>query len=174
MFGNAVAFTYLDIASVSNGTGIVDYGNVISTDNAPSRARRIVRTNDVLLSTVRPNLKAFTLLRNPPVHTIASTGFAVLRPKEGIRSDFLIYMLFDDHVVDQMTSRMGKGSYPSINQSDVQQLLIPLPSLDVQQRMAAQIEQEQQAVEGCRTLVSTYEAKIAATVARLWGLEPDA
>lgn len=174
LFGNAVAFTYLDIASVSNGTGIVDYGNVISTDNAPSRARRIVRTNDVLLSTVRPNLKAFTLLRNPPVHTIASTGFAVLRPKEGIRSDFLIYMLFDDHVVDQMTSRMGKGSYPSINQSDVQQLLIPLPSLDVQQRMAAQIEQEQQAVEGCRTLVSTYEAKIAATVARLWGLEPDA
>src|SRR5690606_7414724 len=65
LFGNS-DFTYVDISSVENGTGIISYENIIATSDAPSRARRIVRNNDVLLSTVRPNLKAFAFVSNPP------------------------------------------------------------------------------------------------------------
>lgn len=52
-------FIYIDISSVENGTGKVDFSNKIKGIDAPSRAKRAVRKGDILFSTVRPNLKAY-------------------------------------------------------------------------------------------------------------------
>ena len=76
---SADIFNYIDISSVENGTGRFLGSSEISKANAPSRARRIVHNNDVLLSTVRPNLKAFMFVQNLLPNSIASTGFAVLK-----------------------------------------------------------------------------------------------
>ncbi len=127
-------FDYIDISCVENESGRFLGANKIETDNAPSRARRSVKKNDILLSTVRPNLRAFAILTEIPERAIASTGFAVLRSKKDrVISKFLIHMLRHDKSVDQMVRMMGKGSYPSINQTDVKSITIPLPPLDVQQ-----------------------------------------
>ena len=75
-------FDYIDISCVENESGRFLGANRIETDNAPSRARRSVIKNDILLSTVRPNLRAFAILTEIPERAIASTGFAVLRPKK--------------------------------------------------------------------------------------------
>ena len=71
-------FIYIDITSVENGTGVISFLNEIQGDKAPSRARRMVKNGDILLSTVRPNLKAFCYLEDIPDKVLASTGFAVL------------------------------------------------------------------------------------------------
>ena len=75
-------FYYIDISCVENESGRFLGANKIETDNAPSRARRSVKKNDILLSTVRPNLRAFAILTEIPERAIASTGFAVLRSKK--------------------------------------------------------------------------------------------
>jgi len=163
-------FCYIDISSIENGTGRVDFGNCLKGNEAPSRARRVVKKGDVLLSTVRPNLKAFACLDEVPDDAIASTGFAVLTPRiNKVLSRFLWHLLFSDYVLSQMLSRMGRGAYPSINQADIESLKIPLPPLDVQQQIVAELESEQAIVDANRKLVEMYEHKIQAKLAEIWG-----
>jgi len=161
---------YIDISSVENGSGrFLGYTEVASSE-APSRARRLVRAGDVLLSTVRPNLKAFTLLKEVRERAVASTGFAVLRSRADLLDPvFLLNCVFADSAVDQMIGMMGKGAYPSINQSDVAAIRIPLPALDTQRAIVAEIEAEQTLVNANRELIARMEKKIQATLARVWG-----
>ena len=155
------AFAYIDISSVENGTGNLNYENMILSSKAPSRARRIIQNGDVLLSTVRPNLKAFAYLENLPSKALASTGFAVLTAKENVSAKYVFHLLFADDLQNQMAGRMGKGSYPSINQDDVEQLSIPLPSLEIQKKLVAEAEKEQQIINASKQLIEIYEQKIS-------------
>lgn len=157
---NVEEFVYVDISSVENGTGRIIYDNKIKTIDAPSRARRKIQANDILLSTVRPNLKAFGFVSNHPQNTIASTGFAVLRTRESIIPKYLFYNLFSENMVNQMVSMMGKGSYPSINQNDVSSIQIPVPPLSIQQEIVAEIEGYQKIIDGAKMVVENYKPKI--------------
>ena len=152
---------YIDISSVENGTGrFLGYSEVLSSA-APSRARRSVRNGDVLLSTVRPNLKAFTYLDRVHARAIASTGFAVIRAIRGVADPKFVHALIrSDHAVSQMIGMMGKGSYPSINQSDVASLMIPLPPLEAQREIVAEIEGYQKVIDGARAVIENYRPHI--------------
>ena len=68
-----------------------------------------------------------------------------------------------------MVGMMGKGSYPSINQSDVASIRIPLPPLATQQGIVAEINAEQALVAANTDLVVRFEKKIQAALARVWG-----
>lgn len=160
LFGDS-DFVYIDISSVENGTGLVDMNNVISTKSAPSRARRVIKNGDVLLSTVRPNLKAFAYAQNLPEKVLASTGFAVLTATDKILPKYIFNLLFTDYLQEQMIARMGKGSYPSINQDDVEQLTIPLPSLEIQKKLVAEAEKEQEVINVNKQLIKIMEQKIS-------------
>lgn len=157
---NIKEFNYLDISSVESGTGKVKLNNFIKTEDAPSRARRKIRDNDIALSTVRPNLKAFCFIENPPENTIASTGFAILRAKEKLNPKFLFYNLFADEMVNQMVGMMGKGAYPSINRSDVASLKFPLPPLSIQEEIVEEIEGYQKIIDSAKAIVENYKPRI--------------
>jgi len=161
-------FTYIDIASIDNSTNSIARLNRISISEAPSRARRIVKPQDVIISTVRPNLKAFYYFDTVPDRTIVSTGFAVLRANDLIHPKYMYYMLLSDYMVDQMISRMGKGSYPSINQSDVSDLNIPLPDLQIQHSIIDKIDMEHEFINGSWQLITIYEHKIKELIDNLW------
>ena len=138
--------------------------------DAPSRARRGVQPKDILLSTVRPNLKAFTILRQVRERTVVSTGFAVLRAKlDLIDPGFLFEAVRLGASISQMVGMSGRGAYPSINQSDVAAIKIPLPPLATQQTIVAEIEAEQSLVAANRELIARFEQKIQVTLARIWG-----
>ena len=160
LFGDS-DFVYIDISSVENGTGLVDMNNVISTKSAPSRARRVIKNGDVLLSTVRPNLKAFAYAQNLPEKVLASTGFAVLTATDKILPKYIFNLLFTDYLQEQMIARMGKGSYPSINQDDVEQLTIPLLPLELQKKLVAEAEKEQEVINANKQLIEIMEQKIS-------------
>ncbi|HDZ85138.1 MAG TPA: hypothetical protein ENH35_01135 [Candidatus Moranbacteria bacterium] len=153
-------FVYVDISSVENGTGNLNYDNKIVASKAPSRARRIIQNGDVLLSTVRPNLKAVAYLENLPSKALASTGFAVLTAKENALARYVFRLLFTDDLQNQMAGRMGKGSYPSINQDDVEQLSIPLLSLEIQKKLVAEAEKEEEIIKANKNLIEIMEKKI--------------
>jgi type I restriction enzyme M protein len=161
-------FTYVDISSVESGTGKINLSNKVKGVVAPSRARRAFNTGDILMSTVRPNLKAFGYVDFDAQNCVASTGFAVLSPTN-VNGKFLFYMLFDNYVENQLINDMGKGMYPSINKSDLDNLRIPLPPSEVQAQIVSQIETEQSLIEPNKKLVDIFSQKIQSKISGLWG-----
>jgi type I restriction enzyme M protein len=159
VFGNE-DFNYIDIEAVENGTGRVNFNKVISPKDAPSRARRIVKNGDVIISTVRPNLKAFAYLDNLPKKCLASTGFAVLSENEYVNGKYLFQVLRDDIAVEQMVKMSGKGQYPSITSSDIAEIEIPLPPLEIQEQIVKEIEGYQKIIDGAKMVVDNYKPTI--------------
>lgn len=154
-------FSYVDISSVDNRTGQINYSNVMKGTDAPSRARRAFEKDDILLSTVRPNLRAFAYVdRENTENCIASTGFAVLKCNPSVNSKYLYFVLLQDELVNQMIGMMGKGAYPSINQNDVGNLFFPLPPLSVQEKIVAEIEGYQKIIDGAKQVVDNYKPTI--------------
>jgi len=129
-------FSYIDIDSVENETGVIKNLKEIIGREAPSRARRQVRFNDVIMSTVRPYLKAFAIIPKLYDGQICSTGFAVLRCKEKILPKFLLHILFSRSLVSQFNRAMVGAQYPALNSSQVKKLKIPLPPLPEQKKIA--------------------------------------
>ena len=155
------SFIYVDISSLDNITKKIHYDNIVNGAEAPSRARRAFQKGDILLSTVRPNLRTFGFVeRRDTSDCVASTGFAVITCGEFVNSKYLFYMLLQDSLVNQMIGMMGKGAYPSINQNDVSNLSFPLPPLAVQEEIVTEIESYQKIIDGARQVVENYKPTI--------------
>jgi len=129
-------FLYVDIESIESSMGIIRQAKKILGKNAPSRARRVIRWNDVIMSTVRPYLKAFAIVPKEFDNQICSTGFAVLRCRKEILPRYLLYALFSNIVINQCNKMMVGGQYPALNESQVFRIKIPLPPLPEQRRIA--------------------------------------
>ena len=147
-------FRYVDIGSVTLQNGIEHYQG-FSFEDAPSRARRIVRTGDVIVSTVRTYLKAVASIQDDK-DVIASTGFAVIRPKE-VDSRFLAYSLANHYFVETVSSRSVGVSYPAINASEMVDIKNVLPPNDVQKCIADYLDRKTAAVD---TAISDKEKLI--------------
>lgn len=131
---------YVEISSVQAGTGIVESA-ILPFGNAPSRARRVVRDGDVLVSTVRTYLRAIVQIKSAPENMIVSTGFAVLRPRR-INSGFLGYACQSESFVSEVISRSVGVSYPAINASELARLPLPLPTTLEQTTIATFLDRE--------------------------------
>lgn len=147
-------FRYVDIGSVTLQNGIEHYQG-FSFEDAPSRARRIVRTGDVIVSTVRTYLKAVASIQDDK-DVIASTGFAVIRPKE-VDSRFLAYSLANHYFVETVSSQSVGVSYPAINASEMVDIKNVLPPNDVQKCIADYLDRKTAAVD---TAISDKEKLI--------------
>lgn len=131
-------FDYIEIGNVIYGKGIIGYEHC-SFKDAPSRARRIVKTGDVIVSTVRTYLKAISQIPKSLDGQIVSTGFAVIRPKH-INSQFLMYSLLSNDFVSEIEARSTGVSYPAINSSEVMKVKIVVPSIDKQKHIASYLD----------------------------------
>ena len=119
-------FNYISLEQVDAGI-LLGYSELMFR-KAPSRARRILRHGDVLMSTVRPNLLAHLLYCEQIPNAVCSTGFAVLRAKRGLSDPaFLFAHLFGPFVTKQIDQTLVGSNYPAINSHDVESLQIPCP-----------------------------------------------
>lgn len=103
----------------------------------PSRARRRVAFNDVLLGTVRPNLKNFAIIDSEDEDLLCSTGFAVLRSKANTSDPRFIFHAINSEIVARQLNALVTGSnYPAVNATQVGELLVPVPPLPEQKKIA--------------------------------------
>ncbi|WP_312929699.1 restriction endonuclease subunit S [Stutzerimonas nitrititolerans] len=128
---------YVDISSVDLVQGITSTENM-PFEKAPSRARRVVRHGDTLVSTVRTYLKAIAAVSNPPDNLIASTGFTVIRANNEIDTGFLACYLQSQGFVDAVVANSTGVSYPAINASDLVCLSVAYPADKKEQAKIAQ------------------------------------
>jgi len=161
-------YTYVDITSLDNKTNEIDFSNIIKGVDLPSRARRIGNNDDVIFSSVRPNLKAIAHLNDIKENTLFSTGFMILTPKENILSKFLYYSVCSEYFTTQLVSKMGRGSYPSVNQNDVTSTKIYLPKKETQKIVVEGIDKINSIVKGNRDLILQMEEKISNFINKIW------
>ena len=141
------AITYVDIGSVEESRGIIDTQE-LNFGAAPSRARRRVRPNDVIVSTVRTYLRAVARIPPGMPELTVSTGFAVLRPRATIDPRFLYYAVVSKPFIDQVVASSVGVSYPAINASDLVRLPIPVPSRAQQRAIADYLDRETARIDG--------------------------
>lgn len=174
-----LGLAYIDIGNVdSQGRihDVVDY----SFDKAPSRARRIVRDGDVIISTVRTYLQAIAPIEDPPDNLIVSTGFAVVRPSDLLDPKFCKYALRANHFLWEVESRSTGVSYPAINASDLGDIRIGIPKIDEQKLIAAYLDRETtrigRLIAEKERMLALLEEKRATLISRVvtLGLNPDA
>lgn len=170
--------SYVDISSVDavRGIGAIEE---MSFEEAPSRARRIVRDGDTIVSTVRTYLRAIAPIRAPRENMIVSTGFAVIRPRR-IQPEFMSYAVREAGFVDTIVARSVGVSYPAVNASEIGMIPVPLPPAEEQRAIADFLGRETAKIDTLvakkRTLIERLKEKhtalISHTVTR--GLPPDA
>lgn len=129
------AFNYIALEDVDEGTLRSHSEQVFQT--APSRARRKLRKFDVLVSTVRPNLMSHLLFSFESEHWVCSTGFCVVRCREGAtHPGYVFFHMFAGAVACQIEALLTGSNYPAINSGDVRALQIPFPEYEEQSAIA--------------------------------------
>ena len=133
---------YIDIGSVSQTEKAILPTQPISAATAPSRARQMVATDDILVSTVRPNLNTVARVAEHLDGATASTGFCVLRPdQKRLDPGYLFHWVRAPAFIEEMTRSATGQSYPAVSERIVKQSTIPLPPLAEQKRIAAILDQ---------------------------------
>jgi len=136
-------FTYIDVASINNKNGTIsDNIQLLASDEAPSRARKIVMKNTVIYSTVRPYLLNIAVIEKEYFpEPIASTAFAIVHPLGNIVSRYLFYCFRSSYFVDYVENQMIGMAYPAINDNKFFSGLVPIPPVDEQYRIVAKVDQ---------------------------------
>lgn len=129
------SFIYVDVAAVDNTEKSIVGARSISGSEAPSRARKVIRAGDILVSTVRPNLNAVALVPATLNDQVASTGFCVLRATAKVLPEYLFFFVRSRAFVDGLSSLVAGAMYPAVSDSQVLDQLLPLPPLPEQHRI---------------------------------------
>ena len=131
------SFDYIDLSSVDKDTKSIASIERYECSDAPSRARQLVETDDVLVATVRPNLNGVALVNGAHHGMTASTGYCVLRPdKDKLDSRFLFHWVKTGVFVQRMVDVATGANYPAVSDAKVKASKIPLPPLGEQKRIA--------------------------------------
>ena len=135
-------FTYIDVGSVDNAVGMISSPQVLMAEDAPSRARKVVRPGTVIYSTIRPYLLNIAVINEEYAQEpIASTAFAIIHPYLDMPSKYYLWYLRSPIFVRYVESVQMGIAYPAINDGQFFSGLIPLPPLAEQHRIVAKVDE---------------------------------
>lgn len=135
----AEAFIYVDIGSINRDLKCIESPQRLIGKDAPSRARKVISTGDVLVSLTRPNLNAVALVPSELDNQIASTGFEVIKPLL-VDSRYIFSLTRSKHFIDSISGAVQGALYPAAKSSDVQAYTFPLPPLAEQKAIADKLD----------------------------------
>jgi len=169
---------YIDIGGVDSLGRIVER-ETLTFGAAPSRARRVVRDGDVIVSTVRTYLRAIASIRDPEPGAIVSTGFAVVRPEDELMTDYAAYALRAPYLVERVVANSKGVSFPAINESEIATYELAMPPGAEQRAIAAFLDRETARIDALvakkERLIELLQEKRTALITRAVtkGLDPN-
>lgn len=143
------AFTYIDIGSVDRKTKRIALPQFFLGKDAPSRARKLLRKGDTLVSMTRPNLNAVALVSAEHDRQIASTGFDVLR-SPGLDPRWIAYLVRTTDFVATMSDLVQGALYPAIKSKNVRSFVVPVAPRNEQTRIADKLDALLIRLDACR------------------------
>ena len=139
-YSNEDMIEYIDITSIDSASKTVQETSKHFVGKAPSRAQQCVKNGDILVSTVRPVNRNVAVIDNNIPNLVASTGFCVLRPKEGYK-DYILSVVTSDLFTDKMCDKASGGLYPAVNNNDVLNYGIHIPDEALANRVSVIYQQ---------------------------------
>ncbi|MBQ4388595.1 MAG: restriction endonuclease subunit S, partial [Bacteroidales bacterium] len=140
--------------------------NIISRDEAPSRAQRVLSKWDIIYQCVRPyQLNNYIIRDDSTIQRVASTGYAQIRTKHN--PDFIYQLLHTKGFTDQVINRCTGTNYPAINSSDLSGIEIHFPSIQEQAQIGElltlidqRISIQSKVIEDLKKLKTAIEERI--------------
>ncbi|AOY74698.1 restriction endonuclease subunit S [Clostridium formicaceticum] len=149
-------FNYISLEYIDNGK-MLGYSEC-TFETAPSRARRRITEEDIMVSTVRPNLKSHYLFKEKKGNWICSTGFSVIRAnKKNIIPAFIYFNLFFTYINRQIERLIAGSNYPAISGSDVKNMTIPIPPITEQKAIATALTDVDNLITSLEKLIDKKE-----------------
>lgn len=135
-------FSYIDVGSIDNLRGKIKEPSILSPNDAPSRARKIVKYGTLVYSTIRPYLQNIAVVEDHITpEPIASTAFAVIHPLEDMPARFLLHYLRSPSFVRYVESIQTGIAYPAINDKQFFSGMVPVPPLSEQHRIVQKVDE---------------------------------
>ena len=162
---------YLDTGSLTNNK--IDSFQEFKINEAPSRAKRLVKHQDIVYSTVRPIQRHFGFIENPQENLVVSTGFSVIETNQKLAyPKFIYYFLSSDETVEilDVIAEASTSAYPSLKPSDIENLDISLPPLEEQKAIAEVLSSLDDKIDLLHRQNQTLES-LAQTLFRQWFIE---
>ena len=155
----AETFQYIDIEALDNARQVIDKPKELAVSQAPSRARVLVRSGDVLFSLVRPYLKNVALISSDLDGQIASTAFCCVRPGPGIDSRFVFNQLCQDRLI--LSIPTYGSSPPAARDEEFFDTPVMLAPENEQRRIVAKIEELFSELDAGTTALERVKANLA-------------
>lgn len=131
---------YIDISSIDNINQRLIGTTSFKMLDAPSRAQQKVEYGDILISTVRPNLRNIAIVNDDASNLVASSGFCVLRINDAALRRYIFYYV----VSNKFTAYLGKltngANYPAVKETDVRKAFIPIPPKSTQLSIVSELD----------------------------------
>lgn len=139
-FGGSDEILYIDISSIDNSVQEVNSITSFTMSNAPSRAQQKVEYGDIIVSTVRPNLKNVAVIKQHDSNLVVSSGFCVLRTTDDIERNYLFRYITSDIFTQHLMKLTTGANYPAVRDLDVRDSTIPLPPLSTQLAIVSELD----------------------------------
>jgi len=131
---------YIDISSIDNInqclTGTISFKML----DAPSRAQQKVEYGDILISTVRPNLRNIAIVNDDATNLVASSGFCVLRINDAALRRYIFYYVVSNKFTAYLEKLTNGANYPAVKETDVRKALIPIPPKPTQLSIVSELD----------------------------------
>lgn len=127
---------YIDVSSISRDHLLVETTSEYLLKDAPGRARKKVKTGDVIFATVRPTLLRVAHISKELDNQVCSTAFCVLRAKEDVSDKYIYYVVQREQFIKQLAAIESGANYPAVTDRQVKNQIIPKPKYDEQAQIA--------------------------------------
>jgi type I restriction enzyme, S subunit len=135
-------FTYIDVGAINKELGFVSEPSILTANEAPSRARKIVKKGSVIYSTVRPYLLNIAVINEAfKPEPIASTAFAIIHPFDGILASFIYRYLRSPVFINYVESCQTGIAYPAVNDKRLFSGLFPVAPIAEQHRIVTKVDE---------------------------------
>lgn len=156
-----IKYKYIELANISGNSSIDGVENIIGCD-LPTRARRIVKADDLIVSSIEGSLNSIALISKELDGALCSTGFFIINSNK-INSEALLVFLKSN--LGQMQLKMGcKGTIlTAISKDELKNIIVPLLPQSIQSKISAKIQQSFESREKSKQLLEV--AKMAVEIA---------
>jgi type I restriction enzyme S subunit len=131
---------YIDVSSISRAYLRVETTTEYLLKDAPGRARKKLKTGDVIFVTVRPTLLRVAYIGEELNDQVCSTAFCILRAKKNISDKYIYYVVQREQFIKHIAAIESGASYPAVTDRQVKNQKVPKPKFDEQSQIAEMLD----------------------------------
>ena len=149
---------YIDISSIDNINQCLTGTTSFKMLDAPSRAQQKVEYGDILISTVRPNLRNIAIVNDDATNLVASSGFCVLRINDVDLRRYIFYYVVSNKFTAYLEKLTNGANYPAVKETDVRKALISIPPKPTQLSIVSELDKLNELIQIKKEQLKDYDA----------------